>query len=104
MKKRTNFRLRLLPRLRYHNDVDDETYDPNAEYLTVAEAATSLTIKTQTLGTAITRGRMPCIRVHGRVLVTRAAVEEYRARSQPNGRPMHGRPKSRQNQAGSDGE
>ena len=38
-------------------------------------------------------GRIPAVRVYGRVLVDPAAVEEYRARSQPEGKPRRGRPR-----------
>ena len=62
-------------------------------YLTVAQAALSLGIVTQTLRGAIMEGRIPVTRVYGRVLITPAAVEEYRARSQADGKPRRGRPK-----------
>lgn len=70
----------------------DQPYDPNADYLTVAEAAAKLGIKTQSLRTAIQAGRLPVVRVHGRVLVTTEALAEYRARTQPEGEPRRGRP------------
>ena len=77
---------------RYHRRVPDQSYDPDASYLTVAEAAAMLKIKTQSLRTAIQTGRLPVVRVHGRVLITPEALEEYRQRTQPEGRPKQGRP------------
>jgi len=73
--------------------VPDAEYDPKAEYLTVAEAAAKLRIKTQSLRTAIQAGRLPVVRVHGRVIVTPEALAEYRRRTQPLGNPGRGRPK-----------
>jgi len=68
------------------------SYDPNADYLTVAEAAERLTIKAQTLRSAILEERIPVVRLHGRVLIRVEDVEEYRQRSQPEGKPKRGRP------------
>ena len=66
---------------------------PPPAYLTVAQAAASLGIATQTLRGVILRGRIPVTRTYGRVLVAPADVEEYRDRSQPEGVPKRGRPR-----------
>lgn len=44
-------------------------------------------------GLAVTKNSILMVRTYGRVLITPAAVEEYRARSQPEGKPKRGRPK-----------
>lgn len=65
----------------------------NPDFLTVAQAAASLRIQTQTLRGVIMRGRIPVVRTYGRVLISCADIEAYRARSQPEGEPKRGRPK-----------
>ena len=88
---------RLLCR-RYDNSVADEPraeqpIDPTAAYLTLAQVSAALGVAISTVRIAVAEGRLPVVRVYGRVLVDPAAVEEYRARSQPEGKPKRGRPR-----------
>lgn len=73
----------------------DETagFDPDGDYLTVAQAAELLGINTQSCRNAAVHGNLKSINVFGRVLIPRAALEEYRVRTQPDGKPRTGRPK-----------
>ena len=81
-------------------DSPDDNQPPpdNPDFMTVAQAAASLRIQTQTLRGVILRGRIPVVRTYGRVLIARTDVEAYRARSQPEGEPKRGRPKQAEKQ------
>ncbi len=69
-------------------------FDPNGDYLTVAEAAELLGIKPQSCRNAFVHGNLKGVVWYGRVLITRAALEEYKQRTQPAGKPpAPGRPK-----------
>lgn len=70
-----------------------EPYDPNAEYVTVSQAAAALGVAIQTLRNAIAEGRLPVTRIHGRVLVAVAQMEAYRQRTRPDGVKPAGRPR-----------
>lgn len=73
--------------------VNEPSFDPSSTYLTLAEVSTSLGVAISTVRIAVAEGRLPVVRLYGRVLVDPVAVEEYRARSQPEGKPKRGRPK-----------
>lgn len=69
-------------------------YDPKTEYFTVAQAAEILGINTQSCRNAAVHGNLKSISVFGRVLIPRTALEEYKERTQPDGKPPKaGRPK-----------
>ena len=61
--------------------------DPNVEYFTVAQAAEYLGINVQSTRNAAVHGNLTSISLYGRVLIPRAALEEYKQRTQPDGRP-----------------
>ena len=80
----------------YSNDNENSEnagFDPAGDYLTVAEAAKILGINTQSCRNAAVHGNLKGVTWYGRVLIPRAALEEYRARTQPDGKPRTGRPK-----------
>ncbi len=71
-------------------------FDPDGDYLTVAEAAEILGINTQSCRNAAVHGNLKSINVFGRVLIPRAALEEYKQRTQPDGKPPGpGRPRKK---------
>lgn len=63
------------------------------DYVTLKEAAELLGITTSTLSVQILRGNLAAIKPWGNYLIPRAAVAEYKARTQPCGFPRGGRPR-----------
>ena len=66
--------------------------DP-ADYLTITQAAESLSVSDAAIRKAILKGRLPSIELFGRKLVSRLDVNEYRERTRPDGSKPRGRPK-----------
>lgn len=66
--------------------------DPE-EMMTVAEAAVGLGLTQAAVRAALHRARLPFVRRYGRTLITRAALEAYRLRTQPEGVKRLGRPR-----------
>ena len=62
------------------------------DLLTVQEAAALLGISDATVRQAILGGRLECVRKYNRKLIPRAALEQYRARTQGAGVKRRGRP------------
>ena len=72
--------------------MDTDPSHPDA-YLTTAQAAATLGVTQGAIRRAVTAGRLQAIHVVGRVLITPAAIEEYRIRTQPEGVKKVGRPR-----------
>lgn len=62
------------------------------DYLTVPEAAGELGVHPETVRLAVKQERLPAVRAFGKLLVARADVEAYKARTQPDGVKRVGRP------------
>ncbi len=76
------------------NSREYSKFDPDGDYLTVAEAAAILGINTQSCRNAFVHGNLKGVAWYGRVLIPRAALEEYKQRTQPDGKPpAPGRPR-----------
>jgi excisionase family DNA binding protein len=68
--------------------------DPSStEYMNVAEAARVLGAAEATIRTAIREGRIVSTTVYGRVVISAAAIDEYRRRTRPDGEKPRGRPR-----------
>jgi hypothetical protein len=68
----------------------------NKEFFTVTEAAKHLRVTVSAIQSAVLRKRIPpeaVKEIKGLQLLLRAAVESYKAETQPNGVPVTGRPK-----------
>lgn len=63
------------------------------DMLTVQEAAGELGVDDSAIRRAVLQNRLPCIIKYGRKLITRAALEAYRARTRPEGVKPRGRPR-----------
>ena len=63
------------------------------EYLTVQDAAAALGITEVSVRSALNRSRLPFVEKYGRKLITRADLDAYRQRTQPDGVKRVGRPK-----------
>lgn len=63
------------------------------DLLTPGEAAEIIGITHHTVRTAIYEGRLPHVDIRGKKFVTKLAVEEYKARTQPDGEKPRGRPR-----------
>ena len=61
--------------------------------LTVQEAADLIGITPVTVRSAICTGRLPHVVIYGRKLVKQSDALEYKARTQPEGKPRTGRPR-----------
>ena len=62
-------------------------------YLSIAEAAGALAVATNTVYKAIAEGRLPASIGHGGLLVVKQSdVEQYAARTRPDGIKPKGRP------------
>lgn len=71
-------------------------YDPSKTYMTVAEAATSLGVHPATMRNATQEGRIPYVRLYGRILIAPDDVEAYRERTRgPEGDVPRGRPRKK---------
>jgi excisionase family DNA binding protein len=62
------------------------------QYLTVQEAAESLTVTESAVRQAILDGRLLATEKYGRKVIHRTEVEAYRQRTQPGGAAKAGRP------------
>ena len=65
-----------------------------ADFVTVREGATLLGVSEFTLRGAIRSNRITSEIRNGRIMISRSSVEQYRAKTQPNGVPQVGRPPS----------
>lgn len=63
------------------------------ELVTIPEAAARLGLTQAAVRTALHRARLPFVRKYGRKLITRADLESYRLRTQPEGVKRLGRPR-----------
>ena len=67
--------------------------------LTVQQVASHLGVTDGAIRLALSQGRLPFIEKYGRKLVTKADVDVYRQRAQPNGEKRVGRPRKGQDMA-----
>ncbi len=63
------------------------------DLLTIREAAASLGIAESTMRTATLEGRIPFVVVLNRKLLRKRDLDAYRARTQPTGEKLRGRPR-----------
>ena len=63
------------------------------QYLNVPDAAAALGISPGTLRAQMFKGRLRYTQVFGKKVIHKTDVEEYRQRTQPDGRPQTGRPR-----------
>jgi excisionase family DNA binding protein len=63
------------------------------DLLTAEQAAALLGIAPGTVRAVMTKGRIPVVKIYGRRLLRKEDVEAYKERSQPEGKPVTGRPK-----------
>lgn len=68
------------------------------EFLTIPETAQALGLAVSSIHDALYQGRLAFVKMYGRKLITRAEVENYRARTQPTGSKRRGRPAGSKNQ------
>jgi excisionase family DNA binding protein len=68
------------------------TTESGEELVTVQEAAKELNVSESAIRNATLEGRLPSIFKYNRKLITRAALDAYKARTQPGGAPVKGRP------------
>ena len=61
--------------------------------LTVREAAGALGVSESAVRNATLEGRLGFVVKYGRKLIARADVDEYRRRTQPEGKPLAHRPR-----------
>ena len=67
-------------------------------YLTIPQAAKELGLAESTIHNALYEGRIAFVKLLGRKAIARAEVDRYRARTQPEGTKMRGRPAGSKNQ------
>ncbi len=72
---------------------NDNPESPN--FVGIKEAAEILGVTEATVRTAIHKGRLPFRTAYGHKVVSREALAEYIARTQPDGQPKRGRPRSK---------
>ena len=72
---------------------NDEPESPN--FVGMKEASEILGVTEATVRAAIHKGRLPFRTAYGHKVVSREALAEYIARTQPDGLPKRGRPKGK---------
>lgn len=65
------------------------------DFITAKETARRLGVGLSAVTNAARQGRLPYVEVHGKRLFRVTEVEEYRIRSQPEGKKSVGRPRSK---------
>ena len=66
------------------------------EMLTVPQAARELGVTQGSVRIAIYEGRLPCVEMYDRKLITRPDLDAYKQRTQPDGVKKVGRPRKGQ--------
>lgn len=65
----------------------------NPKFVGIKEAAEFLGVSENTVRAAITREHLPFRLAYGHKVIPRAALADYKSRSQPEGKPQRGRPR-----------